>query len=51
MGLTYRMRRSALLATFMRMWGGSIHTSAHKQGIEVAFKNPAEKQSVNAVAG
>ena len=33
-------QRSALLATFRRMWGGAIPASAHRQGIGVAFKQP-----------
>ena len=32
--------RSALLATFQRMWGAAIHASAYKQCIGVAFKQP-----------
>ena len=31
-------QRSALPATFRRMWGGAIPASAYKQGIGVAFK-------------
>ena len=37
---TYWRQRSALLATCLRMWGGAIPASAHKQGIGVAFKQP-----------
>ena len=33
-------QRSALAATFRRMWGGAIPASAYKQGIGVAFKQP-----------
>ena len=33
-------QRSALLAIFLRMWGGAIPASACKQGIGVAFKQP-----------
>ena len=33
-------QRSALPATFRRMWGGAIPASAHTQGIGVAFKQP-----------
>ena len=33
-------QRSALAATFRRMWGGAIRASAYKQGIGVAFKQP-----------
>ena len=29
-----------LAATFRRMWGGAIPSSAYKQGIGVAFKHP-----------
>ena len=36
-GSSSRRQRSALLATFRRMWGGA---SAHRQGIGVAFKQP-----------
>ena len=33
-------QRSALAATFRRMWGGAISASASKEGIGVAFKQP-----------
>ena len=33
-------QRSALLATFRRMWGGALPASAYRQGIGVAFKQP-----------
>ena len=33
-------QRSALAATFRRMWGGVIPASAYKQCIGVAFKRP-----------
>ena len=33
-------QRSALLATFRRMWRGAIPASAYRQGIGVAFKQP-----------
>ena len=33
-------QRSALLATFRRMWGGAIPASAYRQGIGVALKQP-----------
>ena len=33
-------QRSALAASFRRMWGGAIPASAYKQGIGVAFKQP-----------
>ena len=33
-------QRSALPATFRRMWGGAIPASAYKQGIGVALKQP-----------
>ena len=35
-------QRSALAATFRRMWGGAIPASAYKQGIGVAFKQPGD---------
>ena len=37
---SYWTQRSALLATFRHIWGGAIPTSAYKQGIGVAFKQP-----------
>ena len=40
LGSSSRRQRSALLATFRRMWGGTIPASAYKQGIGVAFKQP-----------
>ena len=40
LGSSYWRQRSALLATFRRMWGGAIPASAYKQGIGVAFKQP-----------
>ena len=33
-------QRSALAATFRRMWGGAIPASSYKKGIGVAFKQP-----------
>ena len=33
-------QRSALAATFRRMWGGAIPASAYEQGIGVAFEQP-----------
>ena len=33
-------QRSALLATFRRMWGGAFPASVYKQGIGVSFKQP-----------
>ena len=36
-----QLLRSALLATFLRMWGGAIPASAYLHGIGVAFKQPA----------
>ena len=40
LGSSYWRQRSALLATFRRMWGGAIPASAYRQGIGVAFKQP-----------
>ena len=40
LGSSYWRQRSALLATFRRMWGGAIPDSAYKHGIGVAFKQP-----------
>ena len=40
LGSSYWRQRSALLATFRRMWGRAIPASANKQGIGVAFKQP-----------
>ena len=40
LGSSSWMQRSALLATFRRIWGGAIPASKYNQGIGVAFKQP-----------
>ena len=40
LGLSSWRQRSALLATFRRMWGGAIPASAYRQGNGVAYKQP-----------
>ena len=40
LGSSCLRQRSALAATFRRMWGGAIPASAYKQGIGVAFEQP-----------